>query len=179
MNGAGNANTLVLNHCSAVRAPPSFGSPDTSGRCAGPDPTFARPVPRLTVKGAPDCKSRCQRRASVLRVRDRRAPMGHFRRIGVDDRSSRRRALRPCSARLAEDSPRTPRRRDPTCRRRTSTACSSRRTRATSCPLRRRFEGQRVIGGISVFMRAWRAAAKKLTHLLYGNPSASTSAIRQ
>ena len=55
MNGAGSAKQLVLNHCAAVCAPPTFGSHVTSGRCAGPDPMFARSVPRFTVNGAPDC----------------------------------------------------------------------------------------------------------------------------
>src|SRR5438552_1269474 len=55
VNGAGSEKQPVLNHCAGLPAPPTLGSQVTSGRCAGPEPMFARSVPRFTVNGAPDC----------------------------------------------------------------------------------------------------------------------------
>src|SRR6202049_2993593 len=53
--GAGSQKQLVLNHAEGLGLAKAFGSHDTLGRCAGPDPTLARSVPRFTVNGEPDC----------------------------------------------------------------------------------------------------------------------------
>src|ERR1700687_5703216 len=52
---AGSEKQLVLNHSDGLGFAKVFGSHDTLGRCAGPDPTLARSVPKFTVNGEPDC----------------------------------------------------------------------------------------------------------------------------